>query len=371
MTTASAKIAIFTMLTRLDASSRAVCYDYEKYMVAGGIKPVFFPPSGILAFRYLYQPRGGRPLVGVFLRFLYWYAIVLPTRIAQILIYALCRFDAVFIERSLFRYNSWPFAERLVAAVSRLKRVKIIYELDDYLFVVSGDENKYIDRIKMADYFYTGNKLLLEKAMPHARRTFYYESRVDLSKYAEIKIHRASDVVVVGWAGTCLKDLDVVREAMSIVARKNHGIVFRIISNATFAHDDPLVKTVNARWSLKDEVAQLLGLDIGIMPLEDTDYNRSRQGYKLKTYMACGIPALASRVGYNKTLIQDGKIGFFADSAQEWADKILLLAADADLRRRMGKNAREFIENNFSMEKDANVFVEFLKNVAESKGGRV
>ena len=65
--------------------------------------------------------------------------------------------------------------------------------------------------------------------------------------------------------------------------------------------------------------------------------------------MALEIPAVASPVGVNKKIINNGINGFLCHDEKEWAEKLDLLIADASLRTRLGKEARNDIETNYSV----------------------
>jgi len=47
-----------------------------------------------------------------------------------------------------------------------------------------------------------------------------------------------------------------------------------------------------------------------------------------------GVPCIASPVGMNKKIVEDGMNGFLASSEEEWIEKISLLIDDADLRKK-------------------------------------
>jgi glycosyltransferase involved in cell wall biosynthesis len=68
--------------------------------------------------------------------------------------------------------------------------------------------------------------------------------------------------------------------------------------------------------------------------------------------MACGLPAIASNVGDVADLVHDGSTGFLIDKGDfnALAERINLLLDDADLRRRLARNARELISSRFSVE---------------------
>jgi len=87
------------------------------------------------------------------------------------------------------------------------------------------------------------------------------------------------------------------------------------------------------------------------MPLcADEDWDRYKCGLKLIQYMAAGIPAVASPVGVNASIIEQGQNGFLADSDEAWADCLGRLTADLALRKTIGNAARETVAAEYSIE---------------------
>jgi len=74
--------------------------------------------------------------------------------------------------------------------------------------------------------------------------------------------------------------------------------------------------------------------------------------------MACGTPVVASQVGGLAFLVQDGVTGFTVpvEEPAALAEKLILLANDAELRRKMGESAAAFAQE-YSWEKIANRMV--------------
>jgi glycosyltransferase involved in cell wall biosynthesis len=65
--------------------------------------------------------------------------------------------------------------------------------------------------------------------------------------------------------------------------------------------------------------------------------------------MGMGKAVVLSRVGVNSVIVQDGVNGLLATSGEEWERKLSSLVADADLRRRLGIEARRTVEERFSV----------------------
>jgi glycosyltransferase involved in cell wall biosynthesis len=66
--------------------------------------------------------------------------------------------------------------------------------------------------------------------------------------------------------------------------------------------------------------------------------------------MSCGVPVVASAVGVNREIVQDGVNGFLASTPDEWRQKLSALMGDADLRRRMGAAGRRTIQERYSLQ---------------------
>jgi glycosyltransferase involved in cell wall biosynthesis len=113
-------------------------------------------------------------------------------------------------------------------------------------------------------------------------------------------------------------------------------------------------------WSLETETELIHSLNIGIMPLPDTPFERGKCGYKLIQYMACGIPVVASPVGVNRHLVTNGENGFLASDLSEWSQYINKLSADPNLRRKMGQRGRVLIERDYNLEKWAPKIIQIL-----------
>ena len=103
-------------------------------------------------------------------------------------------------------------------------------------------------------------------------------------------------------------------------------------------------------WSKDHEIEQLDRMDIGIMPLENSEWEKGKCGFKALQYMAMGKPVIASNVGVNSEIIQHGMNGYLCDSLDDWTTYLLELIKDPAKREVMGNVGRETVISKYSVQ---------------------
>ena len=276
------------------------------------------------------------------------------------------RYDAIFVQRGVFRYDSSPWLEALLWSVARSSGAGIVYHLDDALYL-HADPRHYQRRIAMADLVLTGNADIAAYARRWNPNVAMFDGAVDTSYYVPGQ-QRQSGAVTIGWTGSNPANVDAIIPAMRrLPADLDVRLTIVGPESGSVAGEERIERV---RWSLAREIEQLQSFDVGVMPLEDTEYNRAKEGFKLKQYMAVGIPVVASPVGKNVDLVQEGVNGFLARTEEEWVEKLTLLARDPDLRARMGAAGRRMVEERYSLDVAAPRLLELLRSVAPSRARR-
>jgi hypothetical protein len=103
-------------------------------------------------------------------------------------------------------------------------------------------------------------------------------------------------------------------------------------------------------FSLDGELQHLHSLDIGLMPMPDTEWTRGKCAFKAIQYMATGVATVASPVGITPDVIQDNVSGILANSNKEWFQALDRLISDAGLSERVAIAARHRIEQLYSLQ---------------------
>jgi len=97
----------------------------------------------------------------------------------------------------------------------------------------------------------------------------------------------------------------------------------------------------------REDVAELLvGLDIFVLP----SFSEGMSNTVLEA-MAAGVPIVASNVGGNSEIIQDGLSGllFESENEPELTDRLVRLIGDPELRAQLGRAGQERVMREFSM----------------------
>ena len=145
----------------------------------------------------------------------------------------------------------------------------------------------------------------------------------------------------------------------------------KVVSGRPFRLPELGERSVWEPWSPGRRFAVFGDLDIGIMPLADEPYQRGKEAFKLKEYMAAGVPVVCSPVGHNRQVVQHGVVGFFAHSEHEWVRHLERLIDEPELRARHGRAGRQVAETTFDYPGHARRFGEFLWAVHQgSRGAR-
>ncbi len=249
-----------------------------------------------------------------------------------------------------------PIFEWLLAKVFRKK---IIYEYDDAIWIPGGEKISWVKKwvkatwkikhiIKWSYKVAAGNKFLCDYAKQYNSSVFLIPTVVNTQQgHFKQRDQQEGNKIVVGWTGThtTLHNLEVI-EGVIPELKSEVDFDFLVISNKRPQWDFDFIYK---QWELESEQDDLLKMHIGIMPAKQGPWFEGKCGFKLIQYHACGIPAIASRVGVNGLITLHDKTGFIAGDKEEWKKYLKKLISDASLRSEMGKAGREHIEKNYSL----------------------
>lgn len=277
------------------------------------------------------------------------------------------RHDVVLLQKKLFPAP--------VVALLRRANPRLIFDVDDAVMFHELERGEPVTGVFFRRFaaiaaasrtVVAGNTFVAEFARaaraPQANDVAVLPTAVDTQRLTPKASHAARPGLVVGWIGTKgnLRQLVPLAEPLRSLVRAHPGTILQLVADATI--EIPGVPIVAKPWRAAEEGDDLRAFDIGIMPLEDTLWNRGKGGYKLLQYMAAGLPTIASPVGINREIVSDGQNGCLAETANAWGARLLQLAQDAALRNRMGHAARATVEARFSLSGYLDRYVDLIES---------
>jgi glycosyltransferase involved in cell wall biosynthesis len=264
---------------------------------------------------------------------------------------AASRADLVLVYRKTFPGPSAGWLRRVAR--------KVVYEFDDAVYLPSPGEpqteraatryrRNFEATVAASDLVVAGNGELASAVT--GRPVKIIPTGVDLDLFAPSVRAPRGTACVLGWIGTAgnfpqwQRQLSVFRQVLAAAPEVRLKVVSDREPPATG------LPVEFERFSLTREADCLADVDIGLMPLEDTEWNRGKCSYKALQCMALGLPVVVSPVGMNREVVESGVNGLLASTEQDWTDGLLRLIRDPELRERMGRAARATVERSYSLD---------------------
>jgi glycosyltransferase involved in cell wall biosynthesis len=340
------KVLLFSKYSRRGPSSRLRSLQYLAPLRDHGIDVqvhALFPDA------YLEALYGGHPEAAKYRAWGYF-----SRRLMQLLHRR--EHDLAWIEGELFPYLPYW----IEAALARSLKSYVV-DYDDALFhkydqsanpLVRRMLGRKIDRIMHgAACVIAGNRYLAARArQAGAARIEIIPTVVDEQRYAATS-PADEQPPVIGWVGSPATEhymLDI-RQVLEQVCAGHHARLLLVGARAETANQFDGITPEVVAWSEASEAAMIARMDIGIMPLLDSPWERGKCGYKIIQYMACGLPVVASPVGANVDIVRHGENGFLAADDAAWRDALERLIANPSLRARMGRAGRARVEAEYSL----------------------
>ena len=352
------KVLALTKYGSLAASTRQRFLQYRPVLEAAGIDLHYSPLFG---YDYLADVLAGRRASRASIATAYW------RRLKAIA--AAGAADVIWLHCEFLPY--WPgVAERLAA---RIVGKPILFDFDDAIFHMYDARSGWPARLlldgklepllRRVDACACGNAYLRDYAARFCANSIVVPTVVDTEQYRPASARPAGPVTI-GWIGSpstwpnVLPLLPLLEELA-----RTEGIRVRVVGAGRAAQADRFPGLDVVEWSEPSEIAEVQAMDIGIMPLRDRPFERGKSGYKLIQYMACGLPTVASPVGVNREIVEDGANGLLASGIEEWRAALARLIANPDLRRKFGKAGRAKAEAQYSLASQAPRLVDVLRSV--------
>ena len=280
-----------------------------------------------------------------------------------LLLFKLKQYDYIFIHREATPIGP-SFFEFFA---SRWLKKKIIYDFDDAIWIPNYSEaNSFFSFLKgygnvhkICSYAYKiscGNEYLCDYAKQFNTNVVYNPTTIDTNNYHNRVKDQNGEDFVIGWTGSH-STIRYIGEIVPVIAKleKKYTFTFRVISD--FKPEFELESLEYVKWKKESEINDLLGFNIGIMPLVNDKWANGKCGFKALQYMSLGIPALVSPVGVNSRIVDHGLNGFICDTPEEWETAIETLLKNRESLGEMSKQTRKKIIDHYSVKSNSDNFI--------------
>ena len=269
--------------------------------------------------------------------------------------------DVVLVHREIF-----PLGQRPLWNVLERFPGPIIYDYDDAMFLPQRAGRGWLgwmERVdtpqaimRLSEVVIAGNLFLADYARQYARRVVVIPTCIDTARFVpRPHLARHDGKPVVGWIGsyTASKYLHGLIGVLRAVARLRPFHLYVVGCDPVPPIEGVTIE--QAEWRLDREIQDFQRCDVGLYPLWDDAWAKGKCAFKAIQSMACGVPVVASAVGANRALIDDGVNGFLASTDTEWVDRLCQLLTDTSLQERLGRAGRQTIDARYALPVHAHI----------------
>lgn len=252
----------------------------------------------------------------------------------------------------------------------------LVAELDDYIDV-SKEHPLYEEHqrlkasiwtrglLKVADIVTVTTDYLANAVKEYNPNVFVLGNYLDMDSWGFPPLVNTGREIRVGWHGSAThrQDLQMVKSAIFELLEKYPNMKFVYAGDGwlwktKFFDDHPRTEYVEPvpveQWPAR---LRSLRLDIALVPLLDTEFNRCKTNLKWLENSAYKIPSVLSPVVYPRT-VKDGVTGLMAETPKDFVRLVSKLVENRSLRKKIGGNAHKEVRKNYDIK---NHYQEWLK----------
>lgn len=114
--------------------------------------------------------------------------------------------------------------------------------------------------------------------------------------------------------------------------------------------------------------AASFGFDIGLAPLVDCNFNRSKSNLRWLEMSALHLPTVATGISHFNQSIEHGETGFLIreNDLGEWKKTIEMLIDNPAIREHVGRQAYKRVKADFNVKRNAPKYLRLLKQLANT-----
>lgn len=273
-------------------------------------------------------------------------------------------------------YELLPYFPPILEYLLFRTKVRFVIDYDDAIFhnydlhpnslIKNLIGNKIYKIVKYANAVITGSPYLSSHLNKYTNNIVEIPTSINFFNYkSSFQLDPIKNDITIGWIGSKSTSVNIVNilEVIKRTYSLNPKITFKLMgfdNNLKSQLDLPNVEFYN--WSAQEELIFLKEIDLGIMPLEDTPFNRGKCGFKLIQYMAMGKPTLSTPLEAN-VKINRNNCNLFATSNEEWVECINKFISNLSFYREVGLKNQKIVEEYYSVEANSISYIKIFNQL--------
>ena len=332
-----------------------------------------------------WEENGYQVDISSFMSLRFWNVVYKPGRLLEkimwtkigyfrrfLLLFRLRRYDLVYTFLWGTPFGP-PIYEWLLCKISK----KVIYDIDDLVYskdhkskansfiaTLKGRE-KPVYLMKKANHVITCTPHLDDFVRQYTNKTTDISSTINTETYRPINTYSNDKTLTLGWSGShsTSKYVYLLQDVLLELSKK-YKFKLLVIGDASFNIPGLDVEAIG--WEEATEVKNLQRIDIGLYPLPDEPWVLGKSGLKALQYMALGIPTIATAIGANYRVIEDGVSGTLVKTNEDWMSALENYINNAELRKAHGTAAQIRVEEKYSIRANTPVYLDIINTVVKS-----
>lgn len=255
-----------------------------------------------------------------------------------------------------------------------------VWGSDVYDFPVKSFIHKSIIKYNLnkADYILSTSKVMKKETQKYTKKDIMVTPfGVDINKFVPKDIKK--DEIIIGTIKTLEEKygIEYLIKAFKVIKDRNSEINIKLRIGGKGSQEGYL-KELTKELKISDDVTflgfvdknnvvkEFQNFDIAVFP---STLDSESFGVAAVEAEACGTPVVVSDVGGLMESTNPGVTSLVAkkNSVEDLADKIEKLVIDDELRLKMGKEARKFVEDNYSLEENFNDVNKLYEKIMKNK----
>ena len=243
------------------------------------------------------------------------------------------------------------------------KEEEFIRKATHVVVVTEAAKEEIVSRVGVSP-----NKIVV---VPNTVRSSFFES----SEHPEIPYKKKEEEFTLLYLGDTGKrrGLDTVLESMVTLKNRIKNLTFVVVGKTSPSLEKKVIdlgleKEVKLMGWQKDTTFPnwIKNSDVCLSPLHRNVHHDTTYANKIFQYMSLGKPLLVSDAKAQKDIVEEVNAGLVheAENIEEFAQKVVTLYENKQLREAMGENGRTFVKNHFIWDKTSKDLKELYNKLA-------